>query len=67
MDQDPHLAVLRKTYRPPWTFERLESGRIMARRGGYSVTGDDAGSVGRAITEWMSSTGLTGDRLGSRL
>jgi hypothetical protein len=60
---DRELATLRRAYPPPWRFERVtERGhpRIRATRNGYSVTGDNAGQVGRAIVEWMSSTGLTG-------
>lgn len=66
MERDAHLETLRKAYPPPWRFERLPGGRIRASRGGYSVTGENPGQVGRAIVEWMSNTGLTGDRLRSR-
>lgn len=63
MDDDAHLAALRRAFPPPWEFGRLEGGRIWARRGGYTVTGDDAGQVGRSIVEWMSNVGVTGGRL----
>lgn len=63
MDDDEPLAALRRAFGPPWEFGRLEGGRIWARRGGYRVTGEDAGSVGRAIVEWMTFTGVTGGRL----